>query len=173
MTMDNRQDPVRAFLESVKEARFEQHRCHRKMLELDAQCQSITAQMSGMPGGGSGDKHRDALWAALSDQREAYRDKYLLAKKREQEVEKFISGLPNPVHRAVLSLHYVDLMTWPYVTKELERCGIYYSERQIFRLHGDALQAARLLWQETTQQKEDLNENRNGETENIEEMENC
>lgn len=144
--MDNRLDPVREFLESVREAKFEQNRCRRKVVELDSQCQSITSRASGMPSGGSGDKHQDALWAALSDQRSLYWKNYLNAKEQERKVESFITSLPNPTHRAILTLHYVDLLKWPRVVDELEKCGIYYSERQIFRLHGEALQAARLLW---------------------------
>ena len=53
MQENKREDPVRAFLDSVREARFNEARCRRKLQEMDAQCRSITAQMTGMPGGGA------------------------------------------------------------------------------------------------------------------------
>ena len=141
-----RYDPAREFLESVKEARFEQNRSYRKFVELDAQCQSITSKWADTPGGGQEDPHKDALWAALADQRDQFWCKYRMAKLQEQEVEQFISTLGDPVHRAILTLRYVDLLPWPRVVDELEQCGIFYSARQIFRLHGDALQSARTTW---------------------------
>lgn len=143
----SRRDPVREFLESVQNTRFEQNRCHRKVMELDAQCQSITAQLSGMPGGGSGDKHKDGPWAALADLRVLYLRRCEEAQKQEKLVEEFISSLKDPNHRAVLMLRYVDLLQWPQVEQELARCGIVYSDRQIYRIHGEALQAARIQWE--------------------------
>ena len=65
MQENKREDPVRAFLDSVREARFNESRCRRKLQEMDAQCRSMTAQMTGMPGGGSTDPHKDGAWAAL------------------------------------------------------------------------------------------------------------
>lgn len=140
------EDPVRAFLDSVKGARFEIIRSHRKLQELDAQCKSMAARMTGMPGGNSSDSHHDALWAALADQRSVYCEKQRAAESRVAEVERFISGLPDATHRALLTLRYADVLSWPRVRWELENCGIYYSERQLYRLHGEALQAARVLW---------------------------
>ena len=145
--MIDRVDPVRTFLESVKDARFEMLRCELKLEQIDAQCKSITARITGMPGG-SGDSHKDSGMIALALAREALEKAYEDARRKEAEVENFISRLTDVRHRAVLTLYYVNLMTWPRVVKELEKCGIYYSERHVFRLHGEALQAARALWSE-------------------------
>ena len=146
--MADRFDPVRTFLESVRDARFEMLRCELKLEQLDAQCKSVTARITGMPGGG-GDVHGDALLIALSMARDALEKSYRDASEKEREVEDFISKLPDVRYRAVLTLYYVNLFTWPRVVQEMEKCGLYYSERHVFRLHGDALQAARTLWAET------------------------
>ena len=166
--MEQKGDTVLEFLESVKCAAMEQSRCLRKVIELDAQCQSITAKITGEPGGGSGDKHKDALWALLADQRNLYWERYIATETRRAEVDAFLSRLENPTHRAILSLHYVDLMKWPRVEAELQRSGIYYSERQIFRLRDNALQAARELWEKEGLAERSLgNEDRNSEVQNI------
>ena len=156
MQENKREDPVRAFLDSVREARFNEARCRRKLQEMDAQCRSITAQMTGMPGGGSADPHKDGAWAALADQaallRELYdqaallRELYDQAVRRETDVERFISRLEKDTHRILLRLKYVDLLTWNCVQERMQENGIYYSERQIYRIHGEALQEARKLW---------------------------
>lgn len=143
--MDNRADPVREFLESVKDARFDQRRCELKLEQLEAQCTSITARITGAPGGG-GDVHKDGPLASLAQARLDLRDAYTKAQQKEREVEDFINLLPDVRHRAVLTLYYVNLFKWPRVVEEMEKCGLYYSERHVFRLHGDALQQARLVW---------------------------
>lgn len=145
--MTDKLDPVRAFLESVQEAKFEQGRCYRKYLELDAKCRSITSQLSGMPGGGSGDKHKDGLLVILADQGREYLRRYKEAEQRAAQVEAFINRIPDPRQRAVLLLRYVDLLSWPKVVEGLEEYDIYYTERQVHRIHGDALQAARKEWE--------------------------
>jgi hypothetical protein len=38
------------------------------------------------------------------------------------------------------------MLRWPKIVEELKKVGIYYEERQVYRLHGDALNAARDLW---------------------------
>ena len=146
MQENKREDPVRAFLDSVREARFNEARCRRKLQEMDAQCRSMTAQMTGMPGGGSTDPHKDGAWAALADQAALLRELYDQAVRRETDVERFISRLEKDTHRILLRLKYVDLLTWNCVQERMRENGIYYSERQIYRIHGEALQEARKLW---------------------------
>ena len=146
MQENKREDPVRAFLDSVREARFNEARCRRKLQEMDAQCRSMTAQMTGMPGGGSADPHKDGAWAALADQAALLQELYDQAVRRETDVERFISKLEKDTHRILLRLKYVDLLTWTCVQERMRENGIYYSERQIYRIHGEALQEARKLW---------------------------
>ena len=141
-------DPVKDFLYSVRESRFNVCRCQRRLAQMEAQSQSVTTRMDASPGGGGGDPHRDSVLAALSDQRDLLRGMYAEAIRKESDVERFISGLSDSAHRVLLRLRYVDGLTWPQVQGEMEQSGIYYSERQIYRIHGDALQAARQLWTE-------------------------
>lgn len=144
--LEHKHDPAREFLESVRDAKFVQRRCELKLEQLEAECTSITARLSAEPGGGKSDVHKDAPLVALAQTRTDLKNAYMAVKQREKEVEDFINKLDDVRHRAVLSLHYVDLMKWPRVVDEMEKCGLYYSDRHIFRLHGDALQAARNLW---------------------------
>lgn len=146
--MSNRADPAREFLESVKDARFVQRRCERKLEELDSRCTAMTARITGVPGGG-GDVHKDDALIALAQTRAELKEAQALASLREREVERFINGLPDVRHRVILTLYYVDLLTWPRVVEEMGKCGLYYSERHVFRIHGEALQAARELWADT------------------------
>ena len=170
--MDNRFDPVREFLESVKDARFNQRRCELKLEQLAAQCTSMTAKITGVPGGG-GDVHKDGPLASLAQARVDLRNAYLEAERKEKEVEDFISLLPDVRHRAVLTLYYVNLFKWPRVVEEMEKCGLYYSERHVFRLHGDALQQARVLWAEQHPGEGVCqNEDRNCKTEDIQKVAN-
>ena len=38
-------------------------------------------------------------------------------------------------------------MSWTEVENHLHRAGFYYEIRQVFRLHGAALEEARKLWE--------------------------
>lgn len=145
--MEQQERQVVQFLEQVKEARFDLIRCLAKLEQAEALCEHITQQMSGAPGGG-GDRHKDGAWAALADQRRLLLTTYKRAVQTELEVETFIAGLPTALHRMVLKLHYVDLLRWPRVVETMERSGIPYSERQVYRLRDSALTEAQQLWDE-------------------------
>lgn len=145
--METRHDPARAFLESVREARFNEARCMEKIALAEARCTQVTAQMSGAPGG-HGDVHKDSPRAALADLRGLLGKLYRDSLRQELAVEQFIESLDVDIHRIVLRLKYVDLLHWPQVQTKMEERGIYYTERHILRLHGDALQAARVKWAE-------------------------
>lgn len=136
-------DPAKEYLQSVRMARFEVQRCRRKMEELRNECESITAQMTGMPGGG-GDLHKDGAWAALADQVSALSVLYKEALQQEQEVEAFINRLSSSQHRMVLKLRYLDLLSWSRVRDEMAKSGDSYELRHVYRIHGDALIAARI-----------------------------
>lgn len=143
--METKRDPVREFLGGVKEARFNKLRCQQNIEAAEAECQRVTAQVSGAPGGG-GDLHKDGPWAALADLRSTLWATYREALLKEAEVEKFISLLREETHRVILRLRYVDCLRWPTVLDELEKKNYPYSERQMYRLHGEALYEARQLW---------------------------
>lgn len=145
---EQKYDPVKEFLRSAIEARIDLRRHKKKVAELDAQCARLVANMNGMPGGGGDDHRHEQLWNQLAEARE----QELLAMKRaveqERTVECFINCLPCAIHRSILKLKYVDDKNWPQVLFALYEEGIYYSERQLFRHHGEALQDARALWKQ-------------------------
>lgn len=138
---------VLAFLNSVWEARFYMDRASLEIARAEAECQRITAQITGAPGGG-GDRHKDAAWAALADHRAILEEQHRQALERKAAVERFVAQLPDPKHRTVLRLRYVDTLRWPVVLNRLHEYELYYSERQLYRIHGEALNAARTLWAE-------------------------
>ena len=145
--MEQQERQVVAFLEKVREARFDLTRCRCKLERAEALCERVTQQISGAPGG-SGDVHKDSAWAALADQRSMLLESYRLAVRAELEVETFIAQLTVPIHRMLLKLYYVDLLTWPKVCETLEKSGTPYSERQMFRYRDTALDEAEQLWLE-------------------------
>lgn len=137
-------DSVRKFLASAMEAKLEIARHKMRAEELESRCTKVTASMSGMPGGGGADAQ--ALWAALADERAKEREAELRETEAYHRVEEFIDKLPNSDHRAILRLRYLSGMGWVNVQMKLYDAGIFYSERHIFRLHGEALESARELW---------------------------
>lgn len=140
--MQERIDPAKDLLESVRGARMDLNRCQWKLQTTWSQCTRITAQLGLTPGGG-GDVHKDGLLLAVAEQQELLRSLYLRAVETENRVEHFIAGIPDARYRAILRLRYLDLLRWPEVLDQLEKGGLYYSDRQMFRLHGEAMQAAR------------------------------
>ena len=141
---ERRADPVREFLRSGLEARLEVRRHQRRTEELESRCTRLVAQMTGMPaGGGSG---LEATWAALADERQEEQRLVQAELDQYHAVERFIARLGDPVCRTVLRLRYLEGLSWTQLQKRLYQDGLYYSERQIFRLHGAALQEARDLW---------------------------
>lgn len=131
------------FLRSVREARIEKRRCEYRLFELRAQCERTTAAYGTSPAGGGGSTHKDALLIAAAEQTDALRDKAAAYLRRIDAVENFISTLPDVTHRSILRLRYADGLGWPDVNAGLHDYGLYYEERQMFRLHGAALAEAR------------------------------
>lgn len=140
-------DGATDYLHSVKSAWVNYRRAQRKAEEQREQCENVTANWNGAPGGG-GDPHKDAPLVALA-QASAEEDRLRrIWEARRDEVEQFLSGIPDERYRIILWLRYADQMTWPEIAKELEEYGFYYAERHVTRLHGEALAAVRELWQE-------------------------
>lgn len=63
-----------------------------------------------------------------------------LAEKEGQQlaVEKAIEALENPPERLVMRYRYIEGRSWAYICGKLHDLG--FSERQVYRLHGYALQ---------------------------------
>lgn len=146
-------DPTREFLNSVRYARIEYSRLSERIKALESRCMSITASMSAMPDGGGADAQ--ALWAALADESAKLYPELRHAQEAEREVNEFINTLPNPAHRLVLKLRYVDVRGWEDVIQHLTQGGLAYSARQVYRIHGEALEVARALWNETHKEERD------------------
>lgn len=143
---------ARQFLESVRTSRAAAMRCARQVHELRTQVESITAPLNSSPvSNGGKDVHGDARLAALADLQDrliAASDDWL---RRVKEAEDFVDHIGNVEHRILLQLRYIDCNRWEDVRRLMERFGLYYSDRQMFRLHGNALQEARRLWSEESE----------------------
>ena len=140
-------DEVKAFLGQVQQAKYRFQRCLWQIEDLRLRCESITSSWNPNPGG-SGDVHKDGPLAALADKRTELDRMYREWKTWEEEVNRFLEKLPDYRHRVILCLRYVDLLRWPVVRERMASVGLYYEERQMFNLHGKALEAARTLWRE-------------------------
>lgn len=151
MTVSER-DPVREFLESAKEAKMEIARHRERVAELESRATRMTANMSATPGGGSSDAQQ--LWILLAEER----GKVMAAEKHELEryleIENFINRVPGAIHRIILRLRYLRLLEWVPIQMELYKKNIVYCERQLYRKHGDALDAARELWRKEHREDE-------------------
>ena len=134
-------DPARDYLNSVLEARMEAKRLQHKVAQLEAQATKTTTIITGMPRGGNAD--RDAVLAALADVTSDYSEKIVKAERLEKEVNEFIDSLPTRDCRMLLRLRYLEGMSWRKVLSTLKAHGIHLSERQMYRLHGTALNEAR------------------------------
>lgn len=141
-----RNDPVRNYLSSVREARMDAKRLRVKVDQLEARAMSITSQLSGMPRGGGAD--RDAVLASLADVSRDYYQRLLKAETTELEVLNFIDSLSEANHRMILKLRYIDCKRWPRVLSALQAAGVDIEERHMFRLHGEALKEAREKYKE-------------------------
>ena len=139
-------DPVRELLNSVLESRIEAKRIERKLAVLEARVTKVTAELTGMPGGGTSD--RNAALAAFSDLTRDYYERLVAAEKRETEVSDFINRLQNTDSRIILKLRYLDCKRWPKVLEAMNRAGREIEQRQMFKLHGRALAEARELYKE-------------------------
>ena len=146
-------DELRAFLGSVQDARFQYNRAVTREQELRERCEHITTSWSEAPGGG-GDVHKDGPLVALAQAHSVLKPLYKTWEKAEEEVDRFLDGIRDTRYKAILKYRYVDLYTWPRVIKELEKSGIYYEERQVYRLHGKALNEARELWKKRQEENE-------------------
>lgn len=140
-------DNARDFLNSARAARFYMNRAAEEIRNAEALCEQITAQISGAPGGG-GDVHKDGAWAALADHRRALEAQHCIMEQQKLEIERFINDISDWRQQIVLRSRYVDMLRWPKIRERLSDYKLYYSERQLFRIHREALAAAEKLWTE-------------------------
>jgi hypothetical protein len=147
-------DEVRDFLDSLGRCRKAISLCQTRIRELENAATRITTAWKEAPGGG-GDVHRDGTLAALADQRQKLLEQEVRYAEQMMAVTEFISRVDHSTYQAILTLRYVQQLPWPALTEALKKdFGIYYSERQVTRLHGRALAEARRIWAE--EHKEEL-----------------
>ena len=137
-------DPARQFLESALAAELEIRRRKERADEIEGRVKRVTAQLSAQPRGGG--KDQQEMLAVLADARTRELEAVREAEEQRQKVEAFIARIPSPVQREVLALRYLSFCGWKTVQKKLQAVGLYYSERQITRHHGAALNEARRLY---------------------------
>lgn len=96
---------------------------------------STGAPLSGMPGGGH-DPDRMGKTIARLDELEQRIDTYVdeLVARKAEAFEK-IRGMDDLNEQNILIARYIQLKSWKQIAREM-----HYSEQQIYRLHGMALQ---------------------------------
>lgn len=140
-------EELMTFLLSARDADLAYQDTKELVAQLDLQCKKITPSMSDMPGGGGDDHGRERAYVALLDAKELLVRRLERTVRAQVEVGDFIDRVPGrPVHRAILRRRYVHCEPWRDVEKWLKKHGEWYEERQIYNLHGEALQSARQLW---------------------------
>lgn len=134
----NKLRDVVGFLESAEAATLEVRRLRRRLDELEARREGLQAQT-----GAAARKIAQRLAAeqarelvVINGELESYR-----------RVEAFVAQLPEKTHRTILRRRYLDIgKSWTEIQDDLAQDGLYYSQRHLLRLHTQALEAARELW---------------------------
>lgn len=113
-------------------------KAHLKLMEASiysptGQRYSLTPRSTSSPG-----RTMDDVIASHAALEDLYREK--LAEKNAQllAIEHAIESLPDAAERLVMRYRYIDGLSWRSVCIRLNARG--YSERQVYRLHGWALE---------------------------------
>lgn len=124
---------VAQYLWSAREAKAEIHRRHLRVRELEARCNAVTA-------GRREDSTLEQTRLVLAAEREGELEAIREENRRYHEIEDAIGRLSRGEYRVVLRLRYLRGLRWRNVQQQMERAGYYYSDREIYRLHGEALE---------------------------------
>lgn len=101
---------------------------------LRSKAEKITTVYSDTPGvGGNTDKVGDILARIMDLENELARE-FRELKSALIAAEMMINSLEDPDQQAALDLYYIGGKTWKEVARELN-----WQERQIYRIHGEAL----------------------------------
>ena len=142
---------VKTYLLSAKDAYRDARSCEDRIEQLQSEAARITSSPDAVPSGGTRDPHRDAILAALADHLQELSEKQLLFVKRRASVDAFIETLRAGDHRVILRLRYIQMLPWSKVLKKLPDYGMFYEDRNVYRLHARALQEAQEKWDELGQ----------------------
>ena len=136
---------MRLFLEGARDAHLKCADLRERARGLESAAHRITSKLDGMPRGGNSD--RDQLLAALADAHERLLLDMADEEQRKIDIADFIDRVPTgAAGRAVLRRRYLHYESWKAVRKWLAAHQMSYSAQSVFRIHGEALQAARQLW---------------------------
>ena len=126
---------AKAYLGKIRQTDRTVQRLLELRFSLRASLYSTGAALSGMPGGGH-DPDRTGRTNARLDELERRIDAYvdeLVARKSEAFLR--IRRLPELSEQDVLIARYLQCKPWPVIAREM-----HYEERQVYRIHGRALQ---------------------------------
>jgi len=138
-------DDVRLFLEGAKDIHLKTADLKERVRNLDSAAQRVTANLNGMPRGGGAD--REQLLSALADARDRLVLDIAEEEQRKIEIGDFIDRVPtSAAGRAVLRRRYLHYESWKSVRKWLAAHQMSYSAQSVYRIHGEAISAARVLW---------------------------
>jgi len=138
-------DDVRVFLEGAKDIHLKTADLRERVRNLDSAAQRVTANLNGMPRGGGAD--REQLLSALADARDRLVLDIAEEEQRKIEIGDFIDRVPtSAAGRAVLRRRYLHYESWKSVRKWLAAHQMSYSAQSVYRIHGEAISAARVLW---------------------------
>ena len=115
---------AKAYLGKIRQTDRTVQRLLELRFSLRASLYSTGAALSGMPGGGH-DPDRTGRTIARLDE--------LVARKSEAFLR--IRRLPELSEQDVLIARYLHCKPWPVIAREM-----HYEERQVYRIHGRALQ---------------------------------
>ena len=136
--MENKQSATKsakAYLLQIRKTDQIVQRLLEARFSLRSSLYSTGAALSGMPGGGH-DPDRTGRTIARLDELERRIDAYvdeLVARKSEAFLR--IRRLPELAEQDVLIARYLQCKPWPVIAREM-----HYEERQVYRIHGRALQ---------------------------------
>lgn len=143
---DHKTQTAKAYLARIRQTDRTIRRLCDARFSLRSSLYSIGAPLSGMPGG-RGDPDRTGRTIARLDELERRIDAYvdeLVARKAEAFDR--IRLLPELSEQDVLIARYIQLKSWQAIA-----CEMHYDERQVYRLHGRALQSFDAVMAQTCQ----------------------
>ena len=126
---------AKAYLGKIRQTDRTVQRLLELRFSLRASLYSTGAAPGGIPGGGH-DPDRTGRTIARLDELERRIDAYvdeLVARKSEAFLR--IRRLPELAEQDVLIARYLQCKPWPVIAREM-----HYEERQVYRIHGRALQ---------------------------------
>lgn len=149
-------DDVRLFLEGARYASLKCADIRERAKSLESAVLRVTAKLDGMPAGGNAD--REQLLAALADSHGRLLQELTEEEQRRMEIEAFIDRVPtSAAGRAILRRRYVHYDSWKAIRRWLSAHERPYSAQSIYRIHGDAIRAAHVLWNQEHTPKEEIN----------------